>query len=279
MLRFRRSRLFIGIEPRKLTLVRLDGKWRTTVGDAEEFPVPADANDAFTLQILAGELKSQRWRGLPVQVTLADSLTRYFIVTLPRGVRNLREVRDAAVLRFGEIFGGDAKDWTTAVDLAALASHHLGCACRTNWVNGLQRICREANTALDGIRPFGVSEFNRNQHRIGYRSGWFAALGPDTLWTAFKSGNGWLASYVHRLQADMLIDLPGLIARAQLRAGIDERLGRGLWLSGQVSDVQPLSWTGEEGKRLLGALSWPGRDSAWSRTFRLALSPMWPSCV
>jgi hypothetical protein len=39
---------------------------------------------------------------------------------------------------------------------------------------------------------------------------------------------------------------------------------------------QPVSITAAAGISAFGAMLWPGRDEAWSRSYRTALSGVWP---
>lgn len=279
MLRFRPDRLYVGIEARRLTLVRLGGWLSSTVVAAEAFSLPDGESDAIGLPILERELRSPRWRGTRVEVILADSLVRYFIAPVPAGARNGRELGEAAVLRFEEILGDEARAWTVTVDPTPLASHQLGCAVRTSWLNDLRRICREVGLPLACVMPFGVAEYNRNERRIGVRSGWFAALGIDSLWLAFKSGNGWQSAQLHHCGGDPLVQLPQLLARDQLRAAIETPSGSTLWLTGVRPDGLILPALSNTTTQCLGVPVWPGQDDAWSRTFRLPLSSVWPRCA
>jgi hypothetical protein len=277
--RFLPDRLYLGIEPGRVTLVRVSGLWRPRIVAAEQFALPAAEPDTIGLPLLERELRTPRWQRTRVHVVLADTLVRYFIAPVPEGARNRRELQEAAMVRCEEIFGEETKAWTIMIDLAPLATHHLGCAFRTAWLDGLRRCCREAGLPLAGVTPFGVAEFNRNERQIGQRSGWFAALGTDTLWLAFKAGNGWRCAQVHRRSGDTLAELPQWLAQDQLRAGITETKKQPLWLAGDLADTPALSAPSGTLVRRCAAPTWPGTDAAWSRTFRLALSPVWPACA
>lgn len=279
MLRFRRDRLYVGLEPHRVTLVRLSGTWRPEVVAAESFSA-ADGDDLrFIPELLEREFLSKRWQETRAQIVLADSLVRYFITPLPSGARNLRELRQAADLRFEEIFGDDAKGWTVAMEPAPLAAHHLGCAVKTDLAERIQLVCKKAAISLAGLAPFGIHEFNRHHRRIGHRSGWFTAIGPQTLWTALKSGNGWRFAHVHRVQGDTAVDLQSLLARQTIRAGLSDVQGKHLWVSGYLPQGPSAPWLKDTAIRQLSAPAWPGQSHEWSRTFRVALSPAWPTCA
>lgn len=279
MSRFLPDRLHIGIEPGHLTLVRLGGWRRRTVVAAEHIALPQEDAQTVALAALDRELRAERWKGTRLHLVVADTLARYFISPMPEGTRNPAELREAAALRCEEVFGEESRQWTVAIDLAPLASHLLGCMLRSNWLEEVKRISRDTRLPLAAITPFGISEFNRSERRIGTRSGWFAAQAGDALWLAYKAGNGWRSAQVHHGQIGIAEQLPLLLERDRLRADIEEGAGSRLWLSGRTA----LSHTCADlpGKALhrLGAPLWPGQDERWSRTFRMALSPVWPSCA
>jgi hypothetical protein len=277
--RFLPESLLLGIEPDCLTLVRYANYWPTRISDAESIPLSEGEIDTTALVSLEQELRTARWQARRIQIVLADSLVRYFIAPFPHGARNAAEVRKAAVLRFEEIYGDEAGEWTISIDPAPFASNNLGCAVRSRWLAETQRICREHKLMVSSITPFAVSEFNRSERRIGSRSGWFAVWGKNTLWLAFKEHTGWRTVHVHPRIDDGSEQLPRWLEQDKLRAGIDEQSGIQLWLTGLIpgtlAPVLPASMTPE----LLGAGLWPGRDEHWSQTFRLALSSVWPTCA
>lgn len=279
MLRFQRDRLYVGLEPRRLTLVRRSGAWRPAVDAIESVATSAGENYCSVQELLQHELLAKRWQGTRAQVVLADSMVRYFIAPVPNGARNRQEIHQAARLRFEEIFGDDTKDWQVEIAPTPFASHHLGCAVRTDLIQWITRTCKDAGISLTGIVPFSIQEFNRHHQRIGRRSGWFAVVGPQTLWTALKSGNNWLAAHVHHLQENTVEELPSLLARETLRIGRGDAREKPFWVSGHRLDQCSAPWLKDRAVQRLGAPAWPGQNAEWSNNFRLALSSVWPACA
>lgn len=279
MLRFLRDRLHIGLEPHRLSLVRLAGNWRPAVVSARSMELSPGANLHSESEAFQRELSCSCWQGTQAHIVLADSMARYFIAPLPSGVRNLRETRLAAQIRFEEIFGDDAKDWAVELSATPFATLHLACAVRLEVIESIKRACREAKIFLNSIAPLSIHEFNRNHRRIGYRSGWVAVIGPQTLWTGFKHGRDWHAAQVRHLQPEAVVDLPSLLARDALRAGIGDLPEKRLWVSGRAHHDGDLPWLTDPGTYRLDATGWPGQSEEWSRSFRLALSPVWPACA
>lgn len=279
MLRFQRDRLYIGLEPQRLSLVRLTGTWRPSVVSAGSFESSAGVSPCFAPEVLQRELASDNWRGTRAQIVLADSMVRYFIAPLPLGARNLREIRLTAQMRFEAIFGDDANEWQVEIAPTPFATHHLACAIRMDVIESIKQACKEARISLNSIAPFGIHEFNRNHRRIGHRSGWIAVIGPRTLWTAFKHGRNWQATHVHHLRSNTVAELPSLLAREALRAGMSDVLEKRLWVSGNLHHDTQEPWLSDPATCRLDAATWPGQSNEWGQSFRLALSPVWPACA
>lgn len=279
MSRFLPDTLYIGVEPSRITLVRVNGLWRSQIVSTESFSLPEAVPDSLGLSFLGSELRMPHWQRTRIHVTVADSLVRYFIALVPEGARNKYELQEAAALRHEEIFGDSAKEWTVVADLAPFTTHHLCCALNTAWLKGLRQCCRDAGLPLMSIVPFGVSEFNRHERRIGSRSGWVAVLGSDTLWLAFKAGTGWRSAQVYRRPGPGLPELGQWLAQQRLRTGIPEGTDYPLWLAGDTGGLPEVASPTGVVVRRCAAPTWPGTDEAWGRSFRLPLSRLWPACA
>ena len=124
MSRFRRDRLYLGLEPDRLTLVRLAGGWpgfhgprvvASTIVSCGE-----SASESARVDVLRQTLCAPQWQSAVSHVVLGDRLVRYFVAERPPGARNVEEVQLAAALRFAEIFGVEAEDWAIKLDLSPL---------------------------------------------------------------------------------------------------------------------------------------------------------------
>jgi len=284
VLRFRRDRLHIGLEPDRLTLVRLSGALSgfassrvvsSTIVDVEE-----NTRESACCEALRQELRAPRWQGAESHIVLADRVVRYFVAERPPGARNVEEVRLAAGLRFEDIFGVPAADWAIQLDMPALATSQLGCALKKSFVTDLAAACAEAKSPVASIQPFAVSEFNRWHSLIGGKDGWFAAPGRGSLWVGQKKGNDWLSAHQFVLTEDLVGEFSRFMAQEYLRASSPSpEASPTVWLSGLLGDLATRQRLASSPARLLGALCWSGQSEAWSTSYRLALSPVWPACI
>ncbi len=279
MLRFRRDRLYLGLEPDQVTLVRLSCGSSIRVVASTRLPFSESSSESELLLALEQALRDPQWQKARAHVVVADRLIRYFIAERPPGARNAKEVELAAGLRFEDIFGVPVDDWTIQVDMPPLAKNQLGCALRKELVSNLVAICSAANTPIVSLQPFAVSEFNRSHATIGNKEGWFAVMGRHSLWVAQKKGSDWLNVHQHLLQGDIATEFARLMSQEFLRAAVSTQpTSPTVWLSGFNGDEATRTRMTSSSTSLLGTSCWPKQSEAWSSLFRLALSPVWPAC-
>lgn len=288
MLRFRRDRLYIGIEPDRLTLVRLTGGvpglYGSRVVASATVSCEESASDSARVETLRQTLRSAQWQKSVSHLILSDRLVRYFVADRPPGARNVEEVQLAAGLRFTDIFGVAANDWSIKLDLPPLATNQLGCAIRKTFVDNLASACAEARSPVATIVPFAVSEFNRWHSLIGRKDGWLAVAGRHSLWIGQKRGNDWITVHQHAVTADetanLATEFPRLMAQEMLRS-VSSTPATPLkrWLSGVLGDSDTRERLAASPASLLGAPIWTGQPEEWSNAYRIALSPVWPACA
>jgi hypothetical protein len=273
--RFLRDRLQIGVEPGKVTLVRLARPGSRRVLDCATHTCAGGDSEMATV---AKELALSRWRGTRVSIVISDFLTRYLVAPVPAGARTISEVHYATRLRLEDIYGNDGASWMLRMDLAPWAPNLLGCALPSTLVDGLSEICRAASLPLDSIAPFGISEFNRHHRSMAFRSGWFVAIEPSSIWMALKSRIGWHYVQTRRPSTEGLAAISRWIAQGELRAGMDKQRVPAPRITGLVGNDRALDKRLPNARCLDSGL-WPGQESSWSSEYRLALSPVWPRCA
>lgn len=281
MLRFRRDRLYIGLEADRLTLVRLCCSvmgWATPrVVDCATLTIDESATESARVELLRQTLGAPQWQQAQSHLVLADRLVRYFVAERPPGARNAREVRLAAGLRFEDIFGVTADEWAIQLDLPTFASHQLGCAIRNSFVAELVATCAEARSPVSTITPYAVSEFNRSQAIIGRQDGWFAVLGRHSLWVGQKQGGNWLSAHHYGSTGDDVVgDVSRVMAQEYLRAASPVGDSPKVWLSGWLGNLTARNQLIASPAQTLGAPLAFGQSEAWCAAYRLALSPVWP---
>lgn len=280
MLRFRRDRLYLGLEPDRLALVRWSRFFSPRVVSSTTISVEEGATESTLVDALKQALRAPQWQKAESHIVLSDRLLRYFVAERPPGARNIEEVRLAAGLRFEDVFGVPAAEWAIQLDMPAFATNQLGCALRKSFVSGLVAACAMAQSPVASITPFSVAEFNRSHAVLGGKDDWFGVLGRHSLWVGRKRGNDWLSVHQHALAGDIPAESFRLMAQEYLRAALpSQAVAPTLWLSGLLGDAVTRDRLASSPARLLGAPGWPGESAQWSQSYRLALSPIWPACV
>lgn len=286
MLRFRRDRLYVGIEPDRLSLVRLTRPFMESatpaVVDSTSFMFDDTAGEPPFVDALRHELRAPRWHNTDVCITLADRLVCYFIAERPSGARTVAEVRLAALLRFEDVFGGSAEEWKIQIDMPPFASRQLGCAVRKSMLSDLLAACADAGSPVVSLQPFAISEHNRWQSTVGRKNGWRVVAGTRSLWVAHKHANQWLSANQYAIQEDLAKALPMLLAQESLRAeamAASSSAPEPVWLSGRIPGSAGLQRMASCTVKLLGSVDWPSQSAEWSIQNRIALSPVWPTCA
>lgn len=280
MLRFPRDRLHVGIEPDRLSLVRLSELMLPTVTAHAVIPFPAGAAEATIVDMVAREILTERWRGTRATLLISDRLVHYFIAKRPSGTRNVEELQQAASLRFEEIYGVDIEAWEIRMDFAPMASRYFGCACPKTLFAGLLAAFRAAAIPVKSIAPFTVSEFNRHHRTMGGRHAWLAVVGRGHLLIARRSGRNWFTINLHSLHEDVATELPRILSQERLRSTLEaENDTAPVWISGHLGTDASHRRLSAGPIRTVGSRQWPDQTDKWAAAYRFALSPVWPTCA
>ena len=280
MSRCLRDRLYIGVAPEKLSLVRLDGLRTRQVLDCQTYSLGEGDVIAGAMTRLFDELALPRWRRTRVCIIVSDLLARYFISPIPLGARLVNDLEAAARLRFEDIYGDDPERWKILIDASPWTSNHMGCAIPKALVEGLHKACSNSALSVDAIQPFGIAEYNRHHAAMRFRSGWFVAVGAASVWIALKSQAGWAYVQTKRLGKDRLTSLPSWLNQSQLRMnGKSTNAATVLGMTGFDGLESDLPREMPADVCWLDTRQWPDQDSQWSTDYRLALSPVWPRCA
>jgi hypothetical protein len=142
-------------------------------------PMGADASAESLAASIAAALDAAGGSGLPVHITFADALVRYFIVTpADNGVR-MQDLRAAAAVRFQTLYGDDPGGWQLAADWQA-AEPFLACAVSRLWSEVVQRAVSAGRGCIVSATPEFVAAWNRSRRELGAGT-WLATRGEHAL--------------------------------------------------------------------------------------------------
>lgn len=263
--------LRIGLEPRRISVVKLRGRWKREIVTAATAPATVNPQ-APRLDALFARLESPEFRTRKVEFVLADSLVRYYVVERPRGVRNGRELGDAINARFEEQFGLPAADWAMSADLEPGSTSYLVCAAPRALVEAIKSGCAAAQLRFSGMLPFMVSELNNFRHLLPKRDFWFAAALERSVTLCYRGKREWRTARFHNVNGEPVAQLPAIAAREALREMVPE--SRDIRCTGVTGN--PSSIVTTSSVTLLGSGLWPGQGADWAGKYRLALSGVWP---
>jgi hypothetical protein len=183
-------RLLLGCSASQVVLLAAPSRGRTQAlpGDAVEtlrsLPVEpaAGAGAAALLGVLrgldAGPAAPRAGRPA-LRVTLDDGLARSFVVTPPRGVQGLRELRATAAARFAALYGESAESWRLAADWQA-AAPFVACALPRELLAVLDDVASRQRWRLESVQPALVRVWNQLRRKLP-ADGWLLVGFGKTL--------------------------------------------------------------------------------------------------
>lgn len=276
MSHFLHDDLFVGIEKGRLSFVRCRGRFSSKILAKFVLPIPDNFWDTPDFESIVRSLPKELWSKTQATIVISDRLVRYFLVERPQGARNAKEIEMAAMLRFEEIYGKDARTWQIEMDLPPWTSNFLACGIPEAQLTLIRQLFSLLGIQIKYISPFGIERWNRHKRKLSTPNTCFVALSSDTAWLAVRRDKCWVAANTHLLRDDKAKELPDLIRREFARHGLLEHLGnQNIYISGMVdkeitatlANLHPLSTE-----------TWPGSDQLHTKMFQVALSPVWPIC-
>lgn len=274
MLRFNRPVIRLGVEARRMTLVRLSGHGANAQTEqAEVLPGGLDANapEEGVAQLVA-KFADPAWQGR-LHITLADGFAKYFIVDAVTGLRSRRELDVLTHSSFEKLFGLPAAAWNIRTGWRFPATRALACALPVAIQRGLTTLGTLPGMRLQSLCPFMLQEFNQCCAELAGAAQWFAVADRQLLTLAYIAHGRWESVRSHARGNDLAAQLRRAItqdapflAHAEANAPIA--------LSGVLDAVEERRLR-ELSIQVLRPAGWPGRETGWTADFRLALAGGW----
>ncbi|WP_295993251.1 hypothetical protein [Rugamonas sp.] len=181
--------LRLGVSAHAVSLVRV-GRWRwagagrtpTLLAEHAFSPAGAAPPDAIAgaLREMLGRVPGAALAGWPLDIVLADELTRLWQVAPPQGATRLSDIEAAAALRFQTLYGESPSAWRLMAEWDSRYPFFAAAAPRA-LLAALEQVAAEHKLAIVGIAPHFVGAWNR--WRGGLKAGAWFGLAHDNLLT------------------------------------------------------------------------------------------------
>lgn len=155
-----------------------------------------------------------------LQVSVSDDWVRYWMVTPPKGLGSIQELRALAAGRFEQLFGAAAEAWHIEADWSA-THPMLACALPRSLVHALTAVSQHAGCRLASVVPEAVRLMNRDAGALK-DDGWICCFGTHAFLALLQQGGRWQAARQFRF--DLTPALPEVLAKLEteaLRMGCD----------------------------------------------------------
>lgn len=120
-----------------------------------------------------------RCQGLPLYVRIADELVRYFIVTPPKNIDRLADMRAATAMRFQKLYDEKPDAWDIAGDWDT-AHPFLACALPKVLLSSVRDVARQNDLKIVCIQPDFALTYNRYRKQLGMGV-WLGSVQEDAL--------------------------------------------------------------------------------------------------
>jgi hypothetical protein len=188
------ARLSIGIAKQGIALIKRGARIRDAqqVLLDESWSTPIELNAQSLTLTCDALIKAQNCSGLPLHVTLADDLLRFFVVTPPKNVGTVQDLVTMAAVRFQDLYDEPPIDWKLKADWDIKAPF-LACAIPCGILNELNGLAKVRRLTLVSVMPQFLRAWNqfRKQLPVG---AWMGVLRHDSVTLATSTHDRQLES-------------------------------------------------------------------------------------
>lgn len=173
------------------------------------------------LEALSRLLAERRPLPRQLRVVLANGLVQYQLLPWRSGIAGGAEWQAYAGLRFREVYGENADDWSLRVSEAVPGRTRLACAMPRALLEGLRGLERHG-VRLASVQPQFAAVFDRQRRRLGRNSFGLAVVEPDRVCLALLDGRDWQAIRCESSGAAWSQTLAGMLRRLRLSLDVAE---------------------------------------------------------
>lgn len=225
------DRLHVCLTPGHVALVRLARGLTPRVADHAVIacPQPAIPADwAPALETLRQALAGRQWRRASARVVLSGHFVRSQLVDWDASLTDAESQRALLLYRFGQTWGEAAAGWDYRWSEAPPPASCLAAAIDPGLLAGLREAFADPglHVPLSSVQPWLAAAFNRFRKDIDGRGDWLLLAEPGRLTLArFRDGE-WVGLHSQQVGESWGVELPAILSRVQLVAGLAEVPGR-----------------------------------------------------
>lgn len=219
-----RDELRIVLCPDRVILARLGRGWRPRVLTKEVLPFQPGANGFEwqpSLDALADRLKGAKDESANAVVILSNHFVRYTLVRWDEQLTDPREQEALARICFQKTYGDLANDWTIRMSDEGYGLPCIACAIDRMLPEAIVRTLAPTRLRLTSIRPYFVAAFNQWRRRLGDTRSFLLVAEPGRVCAGLLGDEKWFSVRMIPILDNLVDELPELLHREALLAGLD----------------------------------------------------------
>lgn len=227
-----RDRVSVFFGPDEVHLARHARGWKTAPGIGHSIQCGKPGSSAWepALEALGRALARLAWGSADARVSVSNHFVRYVLVPAAGRLRGEVERTAAARHALRATYGDRSDGWQVVLGDAANGAA-VAAAVDAALLEGLSSLLQAAKLRPAAIEPLLATAFNACRGSIRRDPTWLAVAEPGRVCVAHLDGGAWRQVRNERLRAGLEEELPAVLERCRLGAGVDVRGGRVLLVS------------------------------------------------
>lgn len=273
-----RDRVHIALTPGRVILIRFGRGLHRQVRDKAIVPCaePAAGEPPWQPAVIALQqaLATPRWRQGEARVILSNHFVRYQMIDWDASLTGYEEQLALVRYRFTQTFGDEAAAWDYRWNEGRPPAPCLVCAIDHALYLALRELFTDAglHLPLTALQPYLMAAFNHWRHELDGARDWFVLAEPERLCLAWFATDEWAGLHSQQVGAEWARDLPLILERAQLLAGLTRSPER---LCIHAPETPEIAIAPSEGwaTRLLRLEACPGFTPGLDAAYAMAMNP------
>jgi len=219
-----RERVHILIYPQQVEMLRFAPRWKRATPEHKTLTCTGTQDRNATswtqaVEALRELLAHPNLRRGDATVILSNHFMRYLLVPWNASLVTDEEQLAFARMRFVQIYGAAAQNWTLRLSGGAAGSSQVAAAVERPLIDTLTTLLQNSPLTLRSIQPQLMSAFNGARKAIGHDA-WLAVAEPGRLQLGLLRGGRWLSLRSRPLNGETAV-LAELLAQERLLLGLE----------------------------------------------------------